>query len=211
MPADSSVPPIARLGHWPFTLLLVGIVVGIATIRSCGASGTGEVDRQPDRQREAPSDGASTPRPRAPAGDIRTPPTVSRSGERSAGGVTATGVARGNTAATAGDQFTLLEAIVEKQRDVWVEFEATVAKELPDDSESPRHQRFLLELPSGDTILIAHNIEVAARAPIRTGARVRVKGRYEWNDRGGVVHWTHRDERRGSPAGWIEVGGRRFE
>src|SRR5690606_18291591 len=46
-----------------------------------------------------------------------------------------------------------------------VQGEGVVVRTLPDDNDGSRHQRFILELPSGQTILIAHNIDLAPRIP----------------------------------------------
>ena len=74
-------------------------------------------------------------------------------------------------------------------------------------------KRFLLALPrSGHTILIAHNIDLAPRIPeLRRGDRVGFKGEYEWNERGGVVHWTHHDPRKSHEEGWIRHEGKTYE
>jgi len=81
---------------------------------------------------------------------------------------------------------------------------------LPDDNDGSRHQRFIVRLTSGHTLLVAHNIDLAPRAPLRTGGRVRVRGEYEWNDRGGVLHWTHDDPAGEHPGGWVEWDGNRY-
>src|SRR3954452_22381734 len=39
----------------------------------------------------------------------------------------------------------------------------TVIRILPDDDTGDRHQRFLLRLQSGATLLVAHNIDIAPR------------------------------------------------
>jgi hypothetical protein len=36
-------------------------------------------------------------------------------------------------------------------------------------------------------------------------------GEFESNDRGGVIHWTHRDPQARHPHGWLEHRGRRYE
>jgi len=64
---------------------------------------------------------------------------------------------------------------------------------LPDDDDGSRHQRFIIDIGDHQTLLIAHNIELADRVPLGMGDRVRVRGLYEWNDLGGLVHWTHDD------------------
>ncbi len=54
--------------------------------------------------------------------------------------------------------------------------------------------RFILQLGSGQTLLISHNIDLAPRlTALREGDVVAFNGEYEWSATGGVVHWTHRD------------------
>lgn len=99
----------------------------------------------------------------------------------------------------------------ERLSDRQVRFEGEVSRVLSDDNEGSRHQRFIVELSSGRTVLIAHNIDLAPRVPLRRGERVEIYGEYEWNERGGVVHWTHRDPRGRHPHGWIRHDGRVYE
>lgn len=89
---------------------------------------------------------------------------------------------------------------------LWVESRGTVEKILTDDREGDRHQRFVLRLGDGRTLLFAHNIDVAPRVPLKEGDTIRFRGRYEWSDKGGVIHWTHADPRSGQ-GGWIERAG----
>jgi hypothetical protein len=42
---------------------------------------------------------------------------------------------------------------------------------------------------------------------VERGDTVTVQGIYEWNDRGGVVHWTHHDPDGRGPGGWIRHRG----
>ena len=83
-----------------------------------------------------------------------------------------------------------------------------VAKVLKDDEEGSRHQRFILHMDSGQSVLFAHNIDLASRVPdLYAGERVEFEGVYEWSEKGGVVHWTHRDPSGRHPAGWLKVAG----
>jgi hypothetical protein len=89
--------------------------------------------------------------------------------------------------------------------DVQVQGQGVVVKVLPDDNSGSRHQRFIVKLSSGQTILIAHNIDIAPRiGSLRKGNKVKFYGEYAWNEEGGVVHWTHRDPDGGHEAGWLE-------
>jgi len=74
---------------------------------------------------------------------------------------------------------------------------------LSDDREGYRHQRFILQLNHGDTLLIAHNIDLADRVPVGLGDRVEFRGMYEWNELGGLVHWTHHDPMGIEDGGWV--------
>jgi len=92
----------------------------------------------------------------------------------------------------------------------WVEASGRVARLLSDDNEGSRHQRFILELDSGQTLLVAHNIDLARRLPLARDDRLVLRGRYEWNDLGGVVHWTHHDPGGSLQGGWILHQGVRY-
>ena len=72
---------------------------------------------------------------------------------------------------------TLLEAYNKRQSDVQVQGKGVVTKILRDDLQGSRHQRFILELAGGQTVLIAHNIDLAPRLPgIGVGDRVAAGG-----------------------------------
>ncbi|TDR23718.1 DUF3465 domain-containing protein [Marinicella litoralis] len=104
-----------------------------------------------------------------------------------------------------------LEQVIEQQRsDVMVEFDAMVDRLLRDDNEGSRHQKFIVK-SGAYTILVAHNIDLAPRVPIQKGDMVRIRGEYEWNNKGGVVHWTHDDPRNRHENGWIELNGKKFK
>jgi hypothetical protein len=92
----------------------------------------------------------------------------------------------------------------------WTTVQGTIVKSLKDDREGNQHQRFLVALAPDITLLVAHNTELAQRVPITEGQAVTISGEYVWNNRGGVLHWTHHDPR-GRKGGWIEVAGKRYE
>lgn len=74
---------------------------------------------------------------------------------------------------------------------------------LADDNDGSRHQRFVLQLKDRSTLLIAHNIDLAERVPVGMGDRIKFRGMYEWNELGGLVHWTHHDPLGVEDGGWI--------
>lgn len=108
---------------------------------------------------------------------------------------------------------TPIEALFEhRQSDVQVRGEGVVVRLLSDDNKGSRHQRFILELPSGHTLLIAHNIDLAPRIDtLKKGDRVEFFGEYEWNERGGVIHWTHHDPKGRHVGGWLKHDGRVYQ
>jgi hypothetical protein len=61
----------------------------------------------------------------------------------------------------------------------------------------------VLRTAGQQTLLIANNLDVGDRVPLGLGDRVRFRGLYEWNDLGGLVHWTHRDPMGIGDGGWI--------
>ena len=87
-----------------------------------------------------------------------------------------------------------------------------VTRLLADDNEGSRHQRFILTLASGQTLLVAHNIDLAPRlASLKIGDTVAFNGVFELNPEGGVIHWTHRDPRGRHKAGWLKHAGRTYQ
>lgn len=109
-------------------------------------------------------------------------------------------------AATAGDQ-AIAAAFSSRASAVEVQDSGVVTRVLSDDNEGSRHQRFIVRLASGQTLLIAHNIDIAPRLePLNVGDTVEFRGEYVWNDQGGVIHWTHHDPSGGHEAGWLKRG-----
>jgi hypothetical protein len=96
--------------------------------------------------------------------------------------------------------------------DLQVEGEGTVIRVLPDDLNGSRHQRFIVQLASGQTLLITHNIDLAPRIEaLDEGDSVRFNGEYVWNEKGGVIHWTHHDPRGRHVSGWLMHNGKTYK
>ena len=104
------------------------------------------------------------------------------------------------------------QAFANRLSDQQVEGQGTVVKTLSDDTNGSRHQRFIVRLESGRTLLVSHNIDLAPRIDaLRAGDTVAFYGEYEWNPKGGVIHWTHHDPQGRHPAGWIRHAGQTYQ
>lgn len=120
------------------------------------------------------------------------------------------------------DHARLQQAFQARERGVEVQGSGRVIKVLPDDNEGSRHQRFILRITQGSsaednkaqdmTVLLAHNIDLAPRLEgLQLGDEVFFSGIYEWNAKGGVVHWTHHDPRGQHKAGWLRYKGTSYQ
>jgi hypothetical protein len=113
---------------------------------------------------------------------------------------------------TQDSQQLLQEAFANQRSNIQVKGEGKVIKLLPDDLDGGKHQRFLIRLASGQTLLISHNIDLAPRInALQEGDSVSFYGEYEWNPKGGVIHWTHHDPGDRHIGGWIEHNGKVYQ
>lgn len=105
-------------------------------------------------------------------------------------------------------------AYAAQRSDIQLSGTGRVIKVLPDDNQGSRHQKLLVRLGDGhgQVILIAHNIDLAPRVDgIRAGDQLAFAGEYEWNEKGGVLHWTHHDPAGRHPDGWLRHNGRTYQ
>ena len=110
------------------------------------------------------------------------------------------------------DTSKISDAFDKKAGDIQVQAAGRVIAVLSDDNEGSRHQKFLLELKNGQTVLVAHNIDLAPRIEqIQKGDTVEFYGEYEYSDKGGVIHWTHHDPSRKHLDGWLKHQGRTYQ
>jgi hypothetical protein len=109
-------------------------------------------------------------------------------------------------------QTALYDAFTGQQSNLQVSGTGIVVKTLSDDRDGARHQRFILDVGNGQTVLVAHNIDLAPRIDnLAIGNEIQFNGEYEYNNRGGVVHWTHRDPSGRHPDGWLRHAGRTYQ
>jgi hypothetical protein len=106
----------------------------------------------------------------------------------------------------------LNEAFSMQRSNIQIAGSGIVTKLLPQDNNGSRHQKFILKLSSGHTLLISHNIDLAPRIDsLREGDTVQFFGEYEWSSKGGVIHWTHRDPLGSHIAGWLKHQGKTYQ
>jgi hypothetical protein len=103
-------------------------------------------------------------------------------------------------------------AYADRDSNLSVTVKGAVTRILSDDTVGDRHQRFIIALSNSQTLLIAHNVDIASRVSgISVGSSVYVHGDYIWNDQGGLIHWTHKDPAGVHENGWIALGNKKFE
>lgn len=75
------------------------------------------------------------------------------------------------------------------------------------------HEGFLLRLNGGCDLLVRveTNVDLTGPVPLRASQRVVVKGEYEYDPMGGVIHWTHHDPRGRHDGGFVRVGDRTYQ
>jgi len=99
----------------------------------------------------------------------------------------------------------IAKAYKNHQSNIQVKGKGSVLAILKDDNKGTRHQRFILKLPSGQTLLIAHNIDMAPRIDtLNKKDTVIFYGEYEWNNKGGIIHWTHHASKNNHINGWLK-------
>lgn len=111
-------------------------------------------------------------------------------------------------AAVSGDTSLSLKTVGNYRGKRLVQGKGKTVRLLSDDHEGSKHQRFIIQLASGQTLLVAHNIDVGRRVEgLKVGDLVEFYGEYATNAEGGVIHWTHRDLKGRHPNGWLRLRG----
>ncbi|NWK75217.1 DUF3465 domain-containing protein [Acinetobacter sp. SwsAc6] len=104
------------------------------------------------------------------------------------------------------------QAFAQQKSNVQVQSVGTVKAVLKDDNEGSRHQKFILKLNNGQTVLVAHNIDLSPRIDhLQKGDTVEFYGEYEYLAQGGVIHWTHHDPNGRHVDGWLKHQGKIYQ
>ena len=142
----------------------------------------------------------------------RHPTTPTSPAPRAVGATAAPALPRETSTPSLSDNAAIARAFANHARDVRVDGSGSVSRVLSDDNQGERHQRFLVLLPTGQSILIVHNIDIAPRVDnLRVGDEIEFEGEYVWNDRGGLVHWTHHDLSSRHRPGWVKHAGHVYQ
>ena len=99
-----------------------------------------------------------------------------------------------------------------QQSNLQVTGHGIVVRVLPDDNIGSRHQKFIIKTGTGQSLLVSHNIDLAPRVPgLKPGDTIEFYGEYEWNSKGGVIHWTHHDPKQIHADGWLKHNGNLYQ
>lgn len=125
---------------------------------------------------------------------------------------TQSAVVQSETQSRTDDSEKIQQAFQQQKSNVQVHASGRVKVVLADDNDGSRHQKFILELSNGLTVLVAHNIDLAPRIEnLKKGDVVEFYGEYEYNPKGGVIHWTHHDPQQRHIAGWLKYLGKTYQ
>ncbi|EML1064953.1 DUF3465 domain-containing protein [Acinetobacter nosocomialis] len=107
---------------------------------------------------------------------------------------------------------TIKAAYDRRQSNVQVQGSGRVKAILREDNDGTKHQKFILVLKNGLSILVAHNIDLAPKIEdLHKGDIVEFNGEYEYNEKGGVLHWTHHDPQNRHENGWLKHNGHIYQ
>lgn len=123
-----------------------------------------------------------------------------------------TSIDRNSSSQRSNDNEKIQHAFQQQKSNVQVHSEGQVKAILSDDNEGSRHQKFILKLSNGHTVLVAHNIDLSPRInDLKKGEVVEFNGEYEYSHQGGVIHWTHHDPQKNHVDGWLKYNGKIYQ
>ncbi len=111
------------------------------------------------------------------------------------------------------DYITILQEAFDNQKsNIQVQGKGVVIVLLDDDLVEPRHQKFIIRVSPKQTLLVAHNIDLADKIQnLQKNSTIEFYGEYEWNDKGGLIHWTHNDPAGNHINGWLKYNGKTYQ
>ena len=113
---------------------------------------------------------------------------------------------------TQNDEEKIQQTFQEQRSNIQVQSHGLIKAILRDDNNGSRHQKIILELSTGQTVLVAHNIDLAPRIEnLKQGEIVEFNGEYEYSPQGGVIHWTHHDPQNKHVGGWLKYQGQIYQ
>ena len=123
------------------------------------------------------------------------------------------GVSVPEPSSSAQDSDSALQAAYRNQQsNLQITGDGIVVRVLPDDNIGSRHQKFIVRTATGLSLLVSHNIDLAPRVPgLKPGETIAFSGEYEWNSKGGVIHWTHHDPKNIHAGGWLKYSGKLYQ
>ncbi|MEC5210032.1 hypothetical protein RCH20_001090 [Psychrobacter sp. PL15] len=199
--------------------VLTGLLVIVVLLSACQPSDSVSADQQNNLQgstdQPVNNDGVSAVVEDDLFSDIVPTYADAPTDEAIASGVDVNRDVSAITVATACQNETLVKAFKAQQSDRQVKGCGTIIKTLPDDNDGSRHQKILVELEGvspKQTVLLVHNIDLAPRvAEVSKGTSLSFYGEYVYNNKGGLVHWTHHDPAARHQGGWIDSNGVRYQ
>ncbi len=86
----------------------------------------------------------------------------------------------------------------------------TVIELLADDTQGLPHEKFIVRLSNGATVLCVFNLDMGQRIPLKVGDIVDLGGQFKWTNVGALMHWLHADTQNRRPDGYVDLNGKRY-
>jgi hypothetical protein len=67
------------------------------------------------------------------------------------------------------------------------------------------------QCPAQMSVRVEDNVTITGFVPLHPGQIATVHGQYEYDSRGGVIHWTHHDPAGRHESGYIEIDAKRYQ
>jgi len=112
---------------------------------------------------------------------------------------------------SSGTDAQIVQALNSQQQSRYVQGDGMVVTQvLPDDTVGLQHQKWIVRLSNGKTLLAVYNTDMCPRVPVQVGDIVSMGGMFIWTDQGGLIHWLHYDPRGNHPNGYVILNGKSY-